>query len=147
MIKRNMFVNDNIGGKAWCEPGPFSPSYPLTSSDSPGSPCWKVAPEGITVSEVGPPGRSSVPCLTVVITHIFQQFVPDSSELHTRKTSAVFLMEGRNARRTEKLHRGGAGKGEGAAGKRIGNGLCGCSGRCCPAGGSRAKPMTAPLFK
>lgn len=32
-------------------------------------------------------------------------------------------MEGRNARRTEKLHRGGAGKGEGAAGKRIRNRL------------------------
>lgn len=26
MIKRNMFVNNSSGEKAWCEPGPLSPS-------------------------------------------------------------------------------------------------------------------------
>lgn len=99
--------------KAWWEPGPFWPSDPLTSNDSPGSPCWKVAPERITGSEVGPPDRSSVPFFWLLLLLFTSCGLFPSP--HTRKALArrfFFCLEGRNARRTEELHRGGAGKGE-----------------------------------
>lgn len=72
--------------KAWREPGPFSPSDPLTSNDSPGSPCGKVAPQRITGSEVGPPDRSSVPfCLFFFLLFTSYGLFPFP---HTRKALA-----------------------------------------------------------
>lgn len=86
-----MSVNTNNENRPGANRALFWPSDPLTSIDSPGSPCWKVAPERITGSEVGPPDRPSVPfCWSLVLLFTSCGLLPSP---HARKALArTFLL-------------------------------------------------------
>lgn len=94
----------------------------LTSTDSPGGPCWKVAPERITGSKVSPPALSSA--IDFVLIHIFYWFAVIVSALHIRKELQGGLPR-RNFGKEESLdgaktYRGGAGKRGGRSEKQQG---------------------------
>lgn len=101
--------------KAWWEPGPFLAIWSTHVDRFP----RESLLESCSREDNGVRGRSAWSPISarllvaLVVIHILR-FVAISSRKESFGADIAFLfcLEGRNARRTEELHRGGAGKGE-----------------------------------